>query len=190
MKVKKILTIMVVCFSGLIVWPAMAKATLVNSNSLIEDNIEYYMQTDKAVYDLGEEVQMLYRVTNLRDESVTFGFGWYPVYQFWVEKKGEQIWSAIGTRLAVATKLTLMPGESRVFPDFRPPFIWDMRDAENNLVGLGKYNAVGGLYNGSGHYDYTEVEVSIEIVPEPSSFLLFALGVFGIQAKHRNKYHR
>jgi len=168
----------------------MARATLVDSNSIIQDGIEYYIQTDKAVYDLGEEVEMLYRVTNLRDESVTFGFGWYPVYQFWVGKKGEQIWSAIGTRLAVATKLTLMPGESRMFPDFRPPFIWDMRDAENTLVGLGKYNVVGGLYNGSGHYDYTEVEVSIEIVPEPSSFLLFALGVFGIQAKHRNKYHR
>jgi hypothetical protein len=51
-------------------------------------------------------------VTNLRDESVTFGFGWYPVYQFLVEKEGEQIWSAIDTRLAVVTELTLMPGES------------------------------------------------------------------------------
>ena len=179
-----ILVVLVLGFAG------MARATLVNSNSIIQDGIEYYIQTDKAVYDLGEEVEMLYRVTNLRDESVTFGFGWYPIYQFWVEKDGETILSAINGRLAVATKFTLIPGEFREFPDFRPPFIWHMQDDENNLVGFGMYNMVGGLYDGSGRYDYTEVEVSIEIVPEPSSFFLFALGIFGIPEKHRNKYHR
>jgi len=34
----------------------------VNSNSITQNNIEYYMQTDKSVYDLGENVEMLYRV--------------------------------------------------------------------------------------------------------------------------------
>ncbi|MCX5637494.1 MAG: hypothetical protein NTX52_07355 [Planctomycetota bacterium] len=34
----------------------LAKATLVNSNSIIEDGIEYYIQTDKSVYELGEGV--------------------------------------------------------------------------------------------------------------------------------------
>jgi hypothetical protein len=43
----------------------MAGATLVNSNSIVQDDIEYYIQTNKAVYDLGENVEMLYRVTNL-----------------------------------------------------------------------------------------------------------------------------
>jgi len=31
--------------------------------------IEYYMQTDKSVYKLGEKVKMLYRVTNLKKLS-------------------------------------------------------------------------------------------------------------------------
>jgi hypothetical protein len=155
-----------------------------NSNSIILDEIEYYIQTDKPVYSLGENVEMLYRVTNLRDESVTFGFPHFPVYQFWVEKDGEQIWSAPNSWLFSVTELTLLPGEFREFPDdFSPPFIWRMRDNENNLVDLGTYNVIGGLYG----YDYTKIAVPINIVPEPSSFLLLALGVFWTRAKARKK---
>jgi hypothetical protein len=146
-----------------------------NSNSIILDEIEYYIQTDKSVYNLGENVEMLYRVTNLRDESVTFGFPHYPGYQFLVEKDGEQIWDAPKGWLQVPTGLRLLPGETREFPnDYAPPLIWPMRDNENNLVDLGTYNVIGGLYG----YDYTKVAVPIDIVPEPSSFLLLALGMF------------
>ena len=35
-----------------------------NSNSFIKENIEYYIQTDKKDYKLGENVGMLYGVTN------------------------------------------------------------------------------------------------------------------------------
>ena len=45
------------------------KSEPVNSNSIIKDNIEYYIQTDKSVYKLGEKVEMLYRVTNKRGEE-------------------------------------------------------------------------------------------------------------------------
>ena len=40
------------------------------SNSLVEDGIEHYIQADKAVYGLGEHVQVLYRMTNLREEQL------------------------------------------------------------------------------------------------------------------------
>lgn len=156
-----------------------------DSNSIIVDGIEYYIQTDKPVYNLGENVEMLYRVTNLGDESVTFSFGWDPVYQFWVEQDEEEIWRAIGTRLPIVLNLTLNPGEFREFPDsFLPPnFAWNMRDNGGNLVDLGNYNMIGGLYDSLGNYDYTKVAVSIEIIPEPASFLLLALGGFIFRAK-------
>ena len=40
--------------SAILITERSAKANLVNSNSIVEDDIEYYMQTDKDVYDLGE----------------------------------------------------------------------------------------------------------------------------------------
>jgi len=49
-----------------------AKANLVDSNSIVQDGIKYYLQTDKAVYSLGENVEILYRITNLRDEEWRF----------------------------------------------------------------------------------------------------------------------
>ncbi len=41
----------------------------VGSNFVVQDGIEYYMQTDKSVYDLGEDVEMSYRVTNQRERG-------------------------------------------------------------------------------------------------------------------------
>ncbi len=56
------LIFMCVCLS--IVIPSQAPANSVNSNSIVKGDIEYYLQTDKAVYEAGETVQKLYRVTN------------------------------------------------------------------------------------------------------------------------------
>jgi len=44
------------------------EAVPVNSNSVIKDGIEYYIETDKAVYELGEDVELFFRMTNLTDE--------------------------------------------------------------------------------------------------------------------------
>jgi len=140
----------------------------VNSNSKVVDGIEYYIQTDKAVYNLGENVEMLYRVTNLRDEDVTFGYFALPVWNFWVEKGREIIWQAVNIWYGVRIKFTLNPGESKEFPNHDDPWMWNMQDREGNPVSPGKYSVIGGLYNGSGSYDYTKVTVPIRIVPEPA----------------------
>jgi hypothetical protein len=39
-----------------------------NSKTIVEDGIEYYIQTDKSVYELGEHTEILYRISNLTDE--------------------------------------------------------------------------------------------------------------------------
>ena len=131
-----------------------------DTNPIIKDSIEYYVQTDKSVYKLGENVEMLYRVTNLKNEDVTFRFPHSPQYNFWIEKDGEVIWRAINGWWTVITEFTLSPNNSKEFN-----YIWDMKDNENILVNVGKYSVIGGLYAGSGNYVHTKVSVPIEIIP-------------------------
>src|SRR4030042_1257465 len=103
-------------------------AVPVNSNAIVLDDVEYYIQTDKAVYILGQDVLMLYRITNLGSEDVTFTTGNSPAWNFWVEKDGENIWTAVEGWYGVPTVFTLAPGEYKEFPDLNPPCIWNMRD--------------------------------------------------------------
>ena len=180
MKKRIIVVLIALSFVGI------ARATLVNSNSIVQDDIEYYIQTDKAIYDLGENVQMLYRVTNEGSEDVTFAFPHSPEWNFWVEKDEQHIWRAVNGWWTVMTQFTLGPSDSKEFPIFDPPCIWNMRDDEDNLVNIGKYDVIGGLYAGTGEYDFTKVSVPITIVPEPVSLTLFIAGVPVLLRKQRN----
>ncbi len=169
MKTKVIITILVI---SILYGANIAQAGIVNPNSVVVDDIEYYIQTDKSVYNLGENVEMLYKVTNLRDVSVTFDFPVDPVYQFEVEQGGEQIWNAPKFVYFIETSITLLPGEYKEFP-LSPPLVWNMRDNEDNLVDIGTYNVIGRLYG----YDFSEVSVPINIVPEPITISLLGAGI-------------
>ena len=179
---KKIVVLMVMVLAGI---SSLAEGDVINSNSTIVDDIEYYVQTDKEIYNLGEDVEMLYRVTNLSEKEVSFGFPQYDVYNFWVDKDGDNIWRAVNSWLWVATEFTLSHNESKEFPTSIPYQIWDMRNSEGNLVNLGQYDIIGGLFSTSGGYEYTEVSAPITIVPEPATILIFGTGIIGIRASKR-----
>jgi hypothetical protein len=167
-----------------------AMATL-NSNSIVEDGIEYYIQTDKSVYDLGENVEMLYRVTNLGIENATFDFTSGPVddrCDYIVEKDGERIWdNLVRPRARVITYLTLSPLESK---EFTMP--WNMTDFGGHQVVPGSYDVTGVLGDLWFAYPerYVPVSVSIEIIPEPASLLLFGAGLFGLLARNRTSHKK
>ena len=149
-------------------------ARAVVSNSIIQDDIEYYTQVDKAVYSLGEDVEMLYKVTNLTDQDVMFGFPHSPEWNFWVEKDGEHIWQAVEAWWTIPTSFILASGEYKEYP-----YIWDMKDNNGILVNLGQYDVIGGFDAGAaGNYEYSRVAVPITIVPEPCSLALFTTGLF------------
>lgn len=166
---------------------AWASIVPVNSNSKVLDGIEYYIQTDKFTYQLGENVEMLFKVTNLNDYSVTFHIPFMPEYDFWVQKDGVEIWSKGNGFLPVAGQFTLEQYESWICPGLNTPYLWNMRDSANNLVGLGTYNVIGGIAIISEPHIDTTVSVPIQIVPEPSTIFLLITGLFGICIKkHRN----
>lgn len=179
-----LMSIAIFCLSSI----AMADTVSVNFNSKVIDGIEFYVQTDKAIYNLGENVEMLYKVTNFNDYSVNFGFGHMPEWNFWVEQNGINIWTKVQFPLAVAISYTIDPGESRVYP-YIPPVIWNMKDNDGSLISSGIYEVIGGYdwnwINGS--YDYSKISVPITIIPEPSSVMILSLGVLGLFFRRNKK---
>jgi hypothetical protein len=163
----------------------ISMATL-NSNSIVQYGIEYYVQTDKSTYDLGENVEMLFRVTNLRDANVIIICSQSPWYNFYVQEDGETIWMKIHGFYGYMPPVHLSIGES-----VELSHIWDMIDDNDNLVAPGIYDVVGVMYNGPwnyynyGEYVPTEVAVPITVVPEPGSLALLLGSLFYLTRKRR-----
>jgi hypothetical protein len=177
-----------IIFAVLLSLPLCANATF-NSNSKVLDGIEYYVQTDKFTYELGENVEMLYRITNLSDQNVTFTLPGSPVWNFWIEEDGQQTYQAVKGWWTMITQFTLAPGESKEFPEPNPPFVWDMRDDDGDMVGVDNYDVIGGLLSMPEYhyYDYTKVSVPIEIIPEPTTLTFLTIVLSVIRGFSRRK---
>jgi len=160
-----------------------AKANFVNSNSVVQDGIEYYIQTDRAVYNLGENVEMLYRVTNVSDNPVDIEkllnceWGW--THFIITDDGNNDIWEWLhGPPPCGWTTLHLEPGEFREHTK-----TWNMMNDNGTdqtfddfPVGPGSYNIMAELEILDLSYERVPVSVSIEIVPEPTTLILFGLG--------------
>ena len=170
-----------------------AKATLVNSNSVVEDSIKYYIQTDKSVYNLEEQVEMLYRVTNVSENPVDIGevlnceYAWCTFII--TDDDNTDIWEYLrgGGPPCGWIMLHLEPDESKELQ-----ITWDMMNDNGTWqkdddypVDPGSYNITGELRLSNAYSDEkVHVSVSIEIIPEPSTLLLLALG--GLLLRRRN----
>ena len=156
---------------------SLANAEIV-SNSMVVDDIEYYMQTDDSIYNLGEDIEMLFRVTNLREEDVTIFCSREPEFDFFVQQNGQTVWSLIDWFKWYSPGVEILAGE---FEEWI--YTWDMIGNDENPVGIGTYNVVGVMYNEPwndyyyGSYTPSEVAVEITIVPEPCSLALFTAGI-------------
>jgi len=159
-----------------------AKANFVNSNSVVQDGIEYYLQTDKAVYDLGENVRMLHRVTNVSGNLVdiegVLNCEWGWTHFIITDDGNNDIWEYLhGPPPCGWTTLHLEPDESKEYQK-----TWNMmndngtdRTLDDFPVGPGSYNIKAELFRDGG-YERVPVSVSIEIIPEPATLLLLGLG--------------
>lgn len=181
-KVLMVLMVSIILFSA-----GQVQAGIVDSNSITKDGIEYYLQTDKSVYTLGENVLMLYRVTNIGDEDVTFETGNTPQYQFKVQQDETIIWFCPGFFFPSVTRFTLHPGELKEYSNY-----WDMINFfTGDLVSPGNYDITGALYDLALDYRerYVPVTVPIEIVPEPATILLLSAGILGIRIRKPRRLH-
>ncbi|UCF42466.1 MAG: hypothetical protein JSV99_07635 [Planctomycetota bacterium] len=151
--------------------PSQALADSANSNSIVKDDIEYYLQTDKAVYNTGETVQMLYRVTNLGPDAVVMWFNYGPAddrCDFIVEKDGQSIWNNLSRDAFFwVTFRTLDPSESTSFN-----ISWDMTDLDGNPTASGQYEVTAALSQLDPFYQDKHVPVSVTITITPTTILV------------------
>jgi len=141
-----------------------ARATCVNSNSVVKGDIEYYMQTNKSVYSLGENVKMLYRLTNLsHSNSVKFEFSNLQQWSFEVRDGTTTIWWWPKMINPALSQFTLYPGDVKGY--FKE---WDMmNDNTGTIVTPGTYDVIGALLSVRDLEKYVPVSVQIEIVEGP-----------------------
>jgi hypothetical protein len=144
----------------------------------------YRIETDKPVYQLGEEVHITHQALNRGDADVTIQFGWEPGFEFFILAGEETIEPWLQARSPVIWRLTLSPGES-----YATEWTWDMTDMEGNLLALGSYDIVGVSHGGPDPVlpgmDRPDVPVAtIVIIPEPAMVGLLLMG-FGILLRRR-----
>jgi hypothetical protein len=165
---------------------------VLNSNSVIEDDIEYYVQTDKSIYDLGENVELLYRVTNLRGEEWRFTY-FFPIADVIVAAKEGEVfneiwnWSWDKPHSTGPILFQLGPGESAELNG-----IWPQIDLNGSVeiedhtqVPLGMYKMTGVFYPTDSH-----IAVDITIVPEPTTAALLGIGFAGLLTRCKKRRHR
>jgi len=175
-----------------------ARATLVDSNSIVKDGVEYYLQTDKFVYELVEDVVMLYRVTNLTENPVDIGKvvesgepGWYHFVI--TDEADNEVWHYLCFPILGPQMLRLQPYESIEYEK-----IWEMVNDNGTWfniddfpAGPGRHNIMGELNLMYGDQDKrVPVWVSIEIIPEPSTIVLLGTGFVGVILRKKGRHNK
>jgi len=156
-----------------------ARAVLlpVNSSTVVHDGIEYYIQTDKAVYDLGEDVEVLFRITNLT-EDVWSRSGPCSIMNAVVTstQQGAEtiLWGepfACGSHSQI---LTLATQESMEID-----LAWPQIDEYYVSVPPGRYEVIGTIFYKSNAVIVEDHPVSVEVtvIPEPATMTILAYGL-------------
>ena len=190
MKTKIVLMIVILALSAL-----TKKTIAVNSNSEIKDGVAYYLQTDKFVYNLEEDVEMLYRVTNLTENTVDIGEvvdGEPSWYHFAITDDGNnEIWHYPWyIPLCPPEILSLEPYQSIEYQ-----IVWNMMndngtsyEYDDYPVGPGIYDIMGELNLYSG--ERVPIFVAIEAIPEPATIALLGVGFIGTILNKRKRGKR
>lgn len=148
------------------------------SNSVIVDDVEYYIQANDLVYDLGEDVEILFRVTNLGSETLSFGTS-YPIIDIIVSEKNDETYNGIWNWSWDGFFHT-GPVVFNLEPDAPVELngTWSQIDLNNSLSVIDHTQVPGGIYGVSGYFKPTDTSVAMDItiLPEPCSILLLSLG--------------
>jgi len=138
-----------------------------NAATIVGNGVEYYLETDKSSYSLGESVQIRYRITNKTDEVKELGSVpncEYCVQQFHIKSSGKEVWRSCRVIPPCGMKMfRLNPNESWEYSDIA----WNMVNDNGTLepdddfpISPGVYTLTGKLWS---FEDHSRVPVSVLI---------------------------
>ena len=143
----------------------MAKATIVDVS----------VATDKASYSLGEEVVVSVTAYNPNPEPVTLGFPTSLQVSYLMDGVFNLSDHMVFT--PIPTGRIIQPYDS---------YSWNLSHDSHAMtiypLDVGTHTVVGEVV-GYGQ----SAPLQFEVIPEPSSISLLAIGIVGVRAKHRNK---
>jgi len=155
------------------------------ASAVLTGTIAIELETDKTGYQLGEEVHIVYRVSNMSDCTAEWSFAETPGWDVWAFEnptdlsmeelllEQEPIWTAVW--------IFTGPGGygQEAGEIMEMDFVWDLSDIQGNPVLPNEYELVAVVYGSVGSscgasLDLSNAHVHIAVVPEPS-----ALGLLG-----------
>jgi len=183
MKSKAMLVLLVGFVAGLSLVPREATAdwTIIDPVDLplpvTPLPVTYLIETDKAVYELGEQVHVTHRLINHGEEPFVIQFMVDPGFDLWVLQEGIEVWPGPTMHFQVIWDWVLPAGETAEFH-----YTWDMTDSCGDLVAPGMYELLvrmnGGPYPVYVGYEYPpDPQTQIAIIPEPGAGALMVLGL-------------
>ena len=176
MKSKAMVVLLVGCMAGLSLMPREATADTIIIDP-VPLPVTYLIETDKAAYELGEQVHVTHRLINQGEEPFVIQFMESPGFDLLVLQEGIEVWPGPTHHFAVIWDWALPAGDSAEFH-----YAWDMTDLHGDLVAPGTYELLPRMNGGPEpiflNYEYPpDPRTQITIIPEPGIGALMVLGL-------------
>jgi len=141
--------------------------------------LDSFIETDKTVYSLGQQVHVVHRVESNLDEPWTL----WPVRDPWwnlhvFDEGGSEVWTRFRAFLHYAPPLVFAPGEWVEYE-----YTWDLTDLEGNPVAPGRYELAALISQGPGSRTW----ITVAPAPEPGALLLMLAGFTWPLARRRKR---
>jgi hypothetical protein len=196
-KAKKILKSLICAGIVILAVVIPAKATFVDANA-VDEGLEYYIRINKGVYDLGEAIEMLCKVTNVSDQTLNVSEPTltYTVNFELTRPEGDILfapaWITRPRPPGLPDIITLNPGEyiEKLYDITLCEWGSDGQVVEEPFSILGHYSIISEYDNrhgGEGPLILETGPLDLEIIPEPASVFLLGMGSVFLLFRQKGK---